>query len=109
MTEKQRGYLWSEVYPGFAYGWDCLLVANGESPRYYSPEDIHDFCKPAFGVKSTTTISQSQAADYISEIQALAARCLIFLATPEEWERGIADRVRREHYQMMLGEERMAA
>lgn len=102
MTEKQRGYLWGEVYKGFAYGWDCLLVFNGENPRYYSEEDIHEFCKPAFGVESTTRISQSQAADYIGEIQALAAQCMIFIATPEEWERGISEQARADHYRAML-------
>lgn len=107
MNKEQRGYLWGEVYPAFAYGIDRLLDAYGLAPRLFSDEQIHKFFKAAANIHSTERLSVPEVADYITEIQALASSCMIFIASPEEIKRGIAEREREAHYDFMLGEYRL--
>lgn len=105
VTTEQRGYLWGEIYPAFAYGIDRLLDAADLPLRLFTPEDVHFLFKRSMGIPSTERLKVSEVADYISTIQALAAECLIFVATPEEWHRGIDERERQAFYDLMFGKE----
>lgn len=104
MTTEQRGFYWSEVVPGFAEGIDRLLDAYGQPLRLLTDEQMHDMFKKARNIYSTERLSKSEMADFISEIQALAAECMIFLASPEEWKLGVAERERENHYAFMFGD-----
>ena len=108
MNQQQRGYLWGEVYPAFAYGIDRLLDAYGLTPRLFSDDEIHKFFKKSANIHSTERLSVPEVADYITEIQALASGCMIFIASPEEIKRGVAERERDSHYEFMFGENQLA-
>lgn len=107
MSPEQRGYLHGEVIPAFAYGIDRLLDAIGEPLVLWSNKRMKAMLKWAFRVESTEALNDSQVADFITQIQAFAAENLIYIATPEEWKRGIAEREREAHYEFMLGDEKV--
>tara|TARA_R110000868_G_scaffold360209_3_gene622240 strand:- start:164 stop:490 length:327 start_codon:yes stop_codon:yes gene_type:complete len=108
VTREQRGYLWGEVYPAFAYGIDRLLVAYGREPKLFTDEYIHDRFKRSHNIYSTELLSISDVADYITSIQAFAAECMIFIASPEEIKRGVSENERENHYDFILNS-RLAA
>lgn len=102
MSPEQRGYLHGEVFPAFAYGIDRLLDAIGQPIALWSNARMKAMLKWAFRIESTEALTDAETADFISEVQAFAAENLIFIATPEEWERGIAERERDAHYAYVL-------
>lgn len=104
MSPEQRGYLHGEVFPAIAYGIDRLLDAEGLPLALWSASRTKEMLKWAFRIESTERLTDAQVADFISEVQAFAAECLIFVATPEEWERGIAEREREAHYDYVLSD-----
>lgn len=105
MNADQRGYLFGEVYPALAEGIDILLIHEGHPPAGWSKDLTHLHCKVTFDVWSTRDLTVSQAADYITQIQALAAECLIFIASPEEWKTGQAEKARHDHYAYVLADD----
>jgi len=105
MSPEQRGYLHGEVFPAFAYGIDRLLDAIDQPLVLWSSSRMKGMLKWAFRIESTERLTDAQVADFISEVQAFAAENLIFIATPEEWERGIAEREREAHYAYVLADE----
>jgi len=110
VSPEQRGYLHGEVIPAFAYGIDRLLDAADHPLVLWSNARMKAMLKWAFRIESTERLSNSQVADFITEVQVFAAENLIFIATPEEWERGVAEREREAHYAYVLEPEwRMAA
>ena len=109
MSPDQRGYLHGEVIPAFAYGLDRLLDAIDHPLALWSNEQMKAMLKWAFRVDSTEALTDAQVADFISEVQAFAAENLIFIATPEEWKLGIAEREREAHYAYVLAESALQA
>lgn len=103
MTQEQRGYLWGELYPAIAEGIDLLLIAAGFPPAGRSARWVHERAKQAFGVATTTAMTRGEAAEYLTQLQAFAAECLIFIASPDEWRSGTDWRARNEHYAFVLG------
>lgn len=102
MTTQQRRYLFGEVYPAIVTGIDILLIHEGRKPWGWSVDTLHERWKESIGVDSIQTMTHSQSVDYMTHLQAFAASCLIFVASPEEWERGIAERERLRHYDYVL-------
>lgn len=102
MTPEQRGYLHGEVIPAFAEGIDRLLVAIDQPPVCWSTPRMKAMLKWAFRINSTEALTPSEAADFITQIQAFAAENFIFIATPEEWQRREAEEARERHYAYVL-------
>lgn len=102
VTPEQRGYLWGEIYPSIAEGIDILLNANGHQLALLTSEEVHALAKASMGIKSTEALPHEAACDYLTTLQALAAECLIFIASPEEWKRGTDSSERARHYAYVL-------
>ena len=102
MSPDQRSYLHAEVIPAFAEGLDRLLVAIDQPPVCWSTDRMKSMLKWAFRIDSTEAMTDAQVADFITAVQAFAAECLIFIATPLEWEQGIAELEREKFYDYVL-------
>lgn len=102
MNDRQRGFYFGEVLPAIAEGIDRLLDADGQSLALWSKDKTHAHCKAAFGIQTTQGMTISDAADYLTFLQAFAAECLIFVATPEEWLKGESELARMAHYDYVL-------
>jgi len=102
VSPEQRGYLWGEIYPAIAEGIDILLSANGHDLRLMEPDEVHAAFKRSLGIASTEALSPSEACDYLTQLQALAASWMIFVASPDEWKAGKDHAARVNHYKFVL-------
>ena len=105
MTREQRGYLRGALYPAIAEGIDLILINCGRKPWGWDQGTVHERLKESFGVDSLETLSHRDICDYITQVQAWASSCLIFVPDPLEWKMGQEWEAREAHYNYVLADE----
>ena len=105
MTREQRGYLRGGLCQAIAEGIDLLLIHCGRRPWGWSASTVYDRLKESFGVESVERLSHQDCCDYITQVQAFMASCLIFVPDPIEWRMGREWAAREAHYSYVLGDD----
>ena len=52
-----------------------------------------------------STRPSPKGSTYITQLQAFAAECMIFIASPEEWKAGTDAKARADHYAFVLADD----